>query len=55
MVKELVKDESYIVKRIIDYDEQEYYNNSFPIEVDMKTNKFDCTGMGSEIKETACF
>ena len=39
MVKELVKDESYIVKRIIDYDEQEYYNNSFPIEVDLKTKK----------------
>jgi len=42
MVKELIKDEKYIVKRIIDYDEQEYYNNSFPIEVDLKANRFDC-------------
>ena len=42
MVKELIKDEKYILKRIIDYDEQEYYNNSFPIEVDLKANRFDC-------------
>ena len=39
MVKELIKDEKYIVKRIIDYDEQEYYNNSFPIEVDLKAKQ----------------
>jgi hypothetical protein len=42
IVTEIERDKLYEVRKIIQYEEEEFYHQSFDIEIDLHMNKFDC-------------